>query len=211
MPSSKRKYQRKSKKKSKRNDGTLDKYNTLLEEFKITEKNNRTVLMKFVHYNNTCYVKKYMKDNKLTPSEQNEYVNKKDDIGFTALTLASINGNLELIRYLLLEKKALRDPKYLIYVINANKLETAKKIINDETTTDQRSLTMALFHCVENKYNYDDEIIECLLDNIEFKSELIDYLKKALSNIEKSKENEKEVKLITGVILSIQEYLEKYS
>ena len=215
MPSSKRKYQRKSrraKKKSRRNDGTLDKYNTLLEEFKITERNNRTVLMKLVHHNNIDYVRKYMKeqiDPKLSPSEQIEYVNGKDEFGYTALILASINGNLELIRYLLLEKKAFRDPKYLIYVINANKLETAKKIINDETTTNQNSLIMALFHCVEN--NYDDEIIECLLDNIEMKSEFINHLEKVISNIDKSQENNKEINLYTEVILSIKKYKEKYS
>ncbi len=69
---------------------------------------------------------------------------------------------------------------------------------------------MALFHCVENKYNYDDEIIECLLDNIERKSELIVYFNKALSNIEKSKKNEREVRLITGVILSMEKYKQKY-
>jgi ankyrin repeat protein len=217
MPSSKRKYQRKSKrakKKSRRNDGTLDEYNKLIEKFKIKDKDNRTLLMKLVHHDNIDYVRKYMKDeieSKLSPSEQIEYVNRKDEFGYTALSLASINGNLKLIRYLLLEKKAFKDPKYLIYVINANKLETTKKIINDETTTNQHSLTMALFYCVQN--DFDNEIIECLLDNIEFKSELIVYLEEALSDIEKkkSKENEKEVKLITGVILEIRKYLEKYS
>lgn len=216
MPSSKRKISRKSrsvkKKKPRRlNDGVFDEYNELIR--KSDKDDKRSALMKLVHHNNIDYVRKYMKeqiDPKLSPSEQIEYVNGKDEFGYTALILASINGNLELIRYLLLEKKAFRDPKYLIYVINANKLETTKKIVNDETTTNQNSLMLALFHCVENKYNYDDEIIECLLDNIEMKDELIVYLKKALLNIEKSKENEKEVKLISGVILSIQEYLEKY-
>ncbi len=118
MASSKRKYQRKSrsrraKKKSRRNDGTLDEYNKLIEKFKIKDKDNRTVLMKLVHHNNIDYVKKYMKeqiDTKLSQSEQIEYVNRKDDMGFNALILASINGNLGLIRYLLLEKKAFRDP-----------------------------------------------------------------------------------------------------
>jgi len=221
MPSSKRKYQRKprskrAKKKSRRNDGTLDEYNKLIEKFKIKDKDNRTLLMKLVHHDNIDYVRKYMKDeieSKLSPSEQIEYVNRKDEFGYTALSLASINGNLKLIRYLLLEKKAFKDPKYLIYVINANKLETTKKIINDETTTNQHSLTMALFYCVQN--DFDNEIIECLLDNIEFKSELIVYLEEALSDIEKKKskenEKEKEVKLITGVILEIRKYLEKYS
>jgi len=215
MPSSKRKYQRKSrraKKKSRQNDGTLDEYNKLIEKFKIKDKDNRTLLMKLVHHNNIDYVRKYMKDEiepKLSPFEQIEYVNRKDEFGYTALILASINGNLELIRYLLLEKKEFRDPKYLIYVINANKLETAKKIINDETTTNQHSLTMALFYCVQN--DFDNEIIECLLDNIEFKSELIVYLEEALSDIEKKKSKENEVKLITGVILEIRKYLEKYS
>jgi ankyrin repeat protein len=219
MPSSKRKMSRKSrsrraKKKSRRNDGTLDEYNKLIEKFKIKDKDNRTVLMKLVHRNNIDYAKKYMKeqiDNKLTPPEQIEYVNKKDDIGFTALTLASINGNLNLIQYLLLEKKALRDPKYLIYVINANKLKVVEEIINDESTSDQYSLILALFYSVRNKL--DNEIIECLLDNIVSKKKFIDYIEKLISlELERKDLRMKDkINLYTEVILTVKKYLEKYS
>jgi len=205
---------RREKNKSRRNDGTLDEYNKLIEKFKIKDKDNRTVLMKLVHHNNIDYAKKYMKeqiDNKLTPPEQIEYVNKKDDIGFTALTLASINGNLNLIQYLLLEKKALRDPKYLIYVINANKLKVVEEIINDESTSDQYSLILALFYSVRNKL--DNEIIECLLDNIVSKKKFIDYIEKLISlELERKDVRMKDkINLYTEVILTVKKYLEKYS
>jgi len=205
---------RREKNKSRRNDGTLDEYNKLIEKFKIKDKDNRTVLMKLVHHNNIDYAKKYMKeqiDNKLTPPEQIEYVNKKDDIGFTALTLASINGNLNLIQYLLLEKKALRDPKYLIYVINANKLKVVEEIINDESTSDQYSLILALFYSVRNKL--DNEIIECLLDNIVSKKKFIDYIEKLISlELERKDVRMKDkINLYTEVILTVKKYVEKYS
>ena len=221
MPSSKRKISRKKsgsvkkKKRCRRNDGVSDDdkyYNELVKKFEINKDDKRSVLMKLVHHNNSNYVKKYMKEQiepKLTSREQIKYVNRKDEFGYTALILASINGNLELIQYLLLEKKASRDPKYLIYVIVANELKVIEKILNDETTTEQHSLMMALFYCVENKLQ--NEIIECLIDNIKLKDEFINHLEKVISNIDKSQENNKEINLYTEVILSIKKYQEKYS
>lgn len=218
MPSSKRKISRKKsgsvnkKKRCRRNDGDDKYYNELVKKFEINKDDKRSVLMKLVHHNNSNYVKKYMKEQiepKLTPREQIKYINRKDEFAYTALILASINGNLELIQYLLLEKKASRHPKYLIYVIIANELKIIEKIVNDETTTDQHSLMMALFYCVENKLQ--NEIIECLIDNIKLKDEFINHLEKVISNIDKSQENNKEINLYTEVILSIKKYKEKYS